>query len=186
MISGNREQKPDISFLKKSKKVREQPHAYEVLQKKAIVIVTISLCWYIRSKLSVSSCCMIDRFSGPYFTGRSTKSKTLFEFKSFPTHSLRLGHRSQRKKRLGVQLTVQTRIQLMRKSIDCNNNSYNYKFLSMITIILNEGTHSQRWFLVVLKTIRHGFFVFVNFLCPKKTVVAFLAFTIFTFFQCNV
>lgn len=56
----------------------------------------------------------------------------------------------------------------------------------MTTIILNEGTHSQRWFLVVLKTIRHGFFVFVNFLCPKKTVVAFLAFTIFTFFQCNV
>lgn len=56
----------------------------------------------------------------------------------------------------------------------------------MITIILNEGTHSQRWFLVVLKTIRHGFFVFVNFLCLKKTVVAFLAFTIFTFYQCNV
>ena len=77
------------------------------------------------------------------------------------------------------------RIQLMR-SIDCNNNSYNYKFLSMITIILIEGTHSQRWFLVVLKTIRHGFFVFVNFLCLKKTVVAFLAFTIFTFYQCNV
>ena len=40
--------------------------AYEVLQKKAIFIVTISLCWYITSKLSVSSCCMIDRFSGPY------------------------------------------------------------------------------------------------------------------------
>ena len=104
----NREQKPDISFLKKSKKVREQPCAYEVLQKKAIVIVTISLCWYIRSKLSVSSCCMIDRFSGLYFTVRPTEFKTLFEFKSFPTHSLRLGHRSQRKKRLGVQLTAQT------------------------------------------------------------------------------
>ena len=54
----------------------------------------------------------------------------------------------------------------------------------MITIILNEGT--QRWILVVLKNIRHGFFVFVNFLYLKKTVIAFLAFTIFTFYQCNV
>ena len=72
LISGNREQKPDISFLKKSKKVREQPCAYEVLRKKAIVVVTISLCWYIRSKLSVSSCCMIGRFSGTYFTVRPT------------------------------------------------------------------------------------------------------------------
>lgn len=185
MISGNREQKPDISFLKKSKKVREQPRAYEVLQKKAIVIVAISLCWYIRSKLSVSSCCMIDRFSGPYLLFGPPNLKLCLNLNRYPHIACAWAIDPSGKKDSVCNSQCRPRIQLMR-SIDCNNNSYNYKFLSMITITLNEGTHSQRWFLVVLKTIRHGFFVFVNFLCLKKTVVAFLAFTIFTFYQCNI
>lgn len=153
MISGNREQKPDISFLKKSKKVREQPRAYDLADH--ILLFgppNLKLCLNLNRSPHIACAWAIDP---------SGKKGSVCNSQRRP------------------------RIQLMR-SIDCNNNGYNYKFLSMITIILNEGTRSQRWFLVVLKTIRHGFFVFVNFLCLKKTVVAFLAFTIFTFYQCNV